>query len=430
MARTLLAAHTITGNQTYLDSGLNWCDSFVRLKNTIDLSTASALATGENHTTGAWWDSGYGTIYFGDTGTAQQALGLCALKLPLGNERRAHYIEAMRQYAAFVQGGCVQHLMHRAHHHTSSVTDLVGKRRIMRSLGLSEAAIQAAFDVDYSGTTTRDTASSLECPPCADKLSSPMPCPGGILKCPAKGGWIDESTGAIGDGWVDGQLTTKPYTCSTATTGAGSMGALAAVLRGAADCDGRLTNCSKEADIAQTVSFKAASFLMASVSSTGTVTGYNWNGDVENRSSMGGVAYIVDGMVQADIIGFTSKHPAAAEAMRLMALDVAHQITDKGCWGVWGSTDQMRSSRVATILQWHERTFKSDPVVTAALARFVDFITSDRSLFNPATGSCAEQHGGFCLLNNTITTGMVGLAVADLLLFNSTFAWGLPPIAT
>ena len=97
---------------------------------------------------------------------------------------------------------------------------------------------------------------------------------------------------------------------------------------------------------------------------------------------------------------------------------------------MWGSTDQMRSSRVATILQWHERTFKSDPVVTAALARFVDFITSDRSLFNPATGSCAEQHGGFCLLNNTITTGMVGLAVADLLLFNSTFAWGLPPIAT
>ena len=74
MARVLLAAHTITGNQTYLDQSLAWCDSFVRLKHTIKTSTASPLATGLNHTTGAWWDSGYGTIYFGDTGTAHQAL--------------------------------------------------------------------------------------------------------------------------------------------------------------------------------------------------------------------------------------------------------------------------------------------------------------------------------------------------------------------
>ena len=86
----------------------------------------------------------------------------------------------------------------------------------------------------------------------------------------------------------------------------------------------------------------------------------------------------------------------------------------------------MRSSRVATLLQWHERTFKSDPAVSAALQHFIDFITSDRALYSPDTGSCG-QHGGFCLMNNTITTGMVGLAVADLLQFNSTYAWGSPP---
>ena len=133
-------------------------------------------------------------------------------------------------------------------------------------------------------------------------------------------------------------------------------------------------------------------------------------------------------MLQAVIIGFAAKYPYGAEAMRRMALNVARQITDKGCWGVWGSPDQMRSSRVATLLQWHERTFKSDPAVSAALTHFVDFITSDRALFSPATGSCAvAKNGGFCLMNNTITTGMVGLVVADLLQFNSTFAWGLPP---
>jgi len=60
MARVLLAAHTVTGNQTYLDEGLRWCDSFVRVKHTITTSSASPLAAGSNHTTGAWWNTGYG----------------------------------------------------------------------------------------------------------------------------------------------------------------------------------------------------------------------------------------------------------------------------------------------------------------------------------------------------------------------------------
>jgi hypothetical protein len=167
-------------------------------------------------------------------------------------------------------------------------------------------------------------------------------------------------------------------------------------------------------------------------------------------------------MVQADILG-PGLDVRVTEAMRLVALDVARQISDKGCWGVWGSPDQMRASRafveklivhfnvenvkitdvcchsagekpsnclagkVATLLQWHERKYPSDPSVSGALQKFVDFVTSDRARFSADTGSCAvPQHGGFCLLNNTITTGMVGLAVADLLQFNSTFAWGPP----
>jgi hypothetical protein len=60
MARVLLAAHTITGNQTYLDEGLRWCDSFVRVKHTITTSAASPLGMGSNQTGGAWWNTGYG----------------------------------------------------------------------------------------------------------------------------------------------------------------------------------------------------------------------------------------------------------------------------------------------------------------------------------------------------------------------------------
>ena len=215
--------------------------------------------------------------------------------------------------------------MHRA---LSAPADLPGKAKVMRSLGLSEAAIQAAFDVDWPRTATATNADPV-CPPRA--VSTPLPCPGGILKCPAEGGWIGKS-GAVGDGWVGSQLTTQSYTCSTATTGAGSFGALAAVLRGAADCDGALTNCSMEANVAEAVSFKAARFLASSIDKiTGWVTGHNFDGETFNHSSMGGVAYITDGIMQAEILGFTAGDKSSAESMRMMALDVAREITDIGC---------------------------------------------------------------------------------------------------
>jgi hypothetical protein len=418
LARVLLAAHSITGNQSYLDEGLRWCDSFVRLKNTITTSVASPLGTGSNKTTGAWWNSGYDTIFFGDTGTAHQALALCAIKLPLGNVRRAHYILAMRQYAAFVQGGCVQH-DDEVTEVQPSVADFPTTANIMRHLGLSEAAIQAAFSVDRpaGAPTARDsTTSPISTYMHASNLNANYPCPGGILNCPAKGGWIAAS-GAVGDGWVEGVLTQKPYSCSTATTGAGSFGALSAVLRGALDCDGPGTNCSVEAKVAKDVSFRAATWLASTVNDSGAVLNYNWDGST-SVSGMGGVAYIADGICQANLLGLDS----ITSAMKLMTLDVARKITDRA-WVTDG-----RSPRVATLLQWHERNFPSDQSVKAALAKFVSFITSRQARFSPTTGSCAvSRGGGFCLMNNTITTGMVGLAVADLLQFNSTFAWGLPP---
>ena len=45
-------------------------------------------------------------IYFGDTGSAHQALALCADSLPAGDARRAAYTEAMDRYFHFVTHGC------------------------------------------------------------------------------------------------------------------------------------------------------------------------------------------------------------------------------------------------------------------------------------------------------------------------------------
>lgn len=171
--------------------------------------------------------------------------------------------------------------------------------------------------------------------------------------------------------------------------------------------------------MAQAVSFKAAEFLASTVNqTTGVVTNYNWDGKT-SASGVGGVAYITDGMCQANILGSRSIAPA----MQAMALGVARKITDTA-WGTDG-----RSPRAATLLQWYLRhTDKPESGVQAALQKFIGFVTSERARYSPATGSCAtSKDGGFCLLNNTITTGMVGLVVADLLQFNSTFAWGEPP---
>ena len=226
LARVLLAAHTITGNASYLDEGLRWCDSFVRAKHTITTSAPSVLAAGRNHTTAAWWNSGYGTIYFGDTGTAHQALSMCAIKLPLGNERRAQYILAMREYGAFVEAGCVQQeglqiteaLARSPHWHHTPMQDLQALAKVMRGLGLSQAAIQAAFDVDWpreqvfeQALLTADEEPCISRSECQTAATAPLPCPGGILKCPPAGrGWIGDH-GAVGDGWVDGLTTLSPY---------------------------------------------------------------------------------------------------------------------------------------------------------------------------------------------------------------------------
>ena len=66
--------------------------------------------------------------------------------------------------------------------------------------------------------------------------------------------------------------------------------------------------------------------------------------------------------------------------------------------------DYVRKRKIDHV--WFDREVSS--FLTQALEKFIAFITSPRARFNSQTGSCAvEQHGGFCLLNNTITTGMV-----------------------
>jgi hypothetical protein len=92
LARTLLAAGTLTGNCSYLDEGLAWCDTF--------------CAQQKNDTSAAGSPAGYwpAEVYFADTGTGVTALAY-AVHLADTPWRKARYMEVLTRYACYVLEG-------------------------------------------------------------------------------------------------------------------------------------------------------------------------------------------------------------------------------------------------------------------------------------------------------------------------------------
>eukprot|EP01051_Picozoa_sp_SAG22_P015919 SAG22_NODE_2155_length_2920_cov_51.291741_2_plen_151_part_00 len=92
LARAMLAAGKLTGNQSYLDEGLAWCDTF--------------CAQQRNETSAGGSPAGFWSeeIYFADTGTGATALAY-AVHLADSPWRKARYMEVLERYAAYVLEG-------------------------------------------------------------------------------------------------------------------------------------------------------------------------------------------------------------------------------------------------------------------------------------------------------------------------------------
>ena len=71
-ARILLAAYTVTGNASYAEEGLRWCDTFVSLQ------IAGPNVTTQTGQPAGYWSDGLKPIdiYLGDAGSATTALAL------------------------------------------------------------------------------------------------------------------------------------------------------------------------------------------------------------------------------------------------------------------------------------------------------------------------------------------------------------------
>ena len=65
-ARVLICTYEITGEQTYLNEAISWCDYFVNAANPVKTSRGNDAVW--------WWDIHNNNLYLADTGTAIHAL--------------------------------------------------------------------------------------------------------------------------------------------------------------------------------------------------------------------------------------------------------------------------------------------------------------------------------------------------------------------
>lgn len=96
LARALLSAYCITGEDRYRDEALRWCRQFV--------SEQVPVVTAAGNPGGWWSDVGpNNNIYLADTGTATSAL-VFALRF-MDADQRAESLAALERYVAFVREG-------------------------------------------------------------------------------------------------------------------------------------------------------------------------------------------------------------------------------------------------------------------------------------------------------------------------------------
>eukprot|EP00040_Diaphanoeca_grandis_P041405 m.262910 g.262910 ORF g.262910 m.262910 type:complete len:434 (-) comp47655_c0_seq1:30-1331(-) len=379
LARVMMATWRVqnqmdgtTPNPEYLQQGLGWCDTLTELQ--ADITSSRGNAAG-------YWGVGYGgpagctpplkgecahggSIYFGDTGTAVTALALC-YRLASGNtSRESAYLTAMEKFAVFVLEG--------------SSTAPVNKKGFVETFVNTTTG---AVGCGYYGCTDR---TSEDC----DRVAGPAG-----LSCPSR----------------------SPYTIATGTTGGAFFAELYAI-----------TKNETYASIANNAMDYEVSVMLASGEVPYILDGANCTSKSTEKECSGvGVwpfdtlAYVTEGLA-AVALHLANSSAAKQQMLKKHMIKQWKPSVDyllrtqnaHGYWGTLGSGDQMRSPRVLTMLSWWvwavDTPTYTDKPVHAAIDAYLTFLQ----------GTGAQGYG---LMDNTITTGMVGVAVADAIVFGASF---------
>lgn len=121
------------------------------------------------------------------------------------------------------------------------------------------------------------------------------------------------------------------------------------------------------------------------------------------------MSYVAEGVLAVDAF-LPHMHAELAAAFTPSVQWLVRTQNADGTWGTMQSSDQQRSPRVATLLSWYLRTVGPDAGVQAALSKFMSFLAV------PANSKT------FGVKSLSITSGFVGIAVADFVQYGSTFS--------
>ena len=386
LARLLLSTYilqpTESKNPIYKTQALGWCDTFTSLQ--ADLTSSHGNPAG-------YWGVGYGglencsvplrgdcahsgDIYFGDTGTAVTALALCwwhadddANTSESGTTtttRKANYLSALQKYATFVLEG-------------SLVPPYNKKGTVASFINAHTGSVGCGY---YKATNrTEENCANIPGP--------------SSLNCPS----------------------VHPYTIATGTTGGAFFAQLYAITGNVTYANVAYNAMQYDASVVLRDSTGEVPYILDGTNCTTLDSTTN-----QECQSVGGpwpfdtISYVVEGLAAASLhlpksMVNTTKW---MEQWKPTVDFLLKEQNNEGFWGVLGSGDLMRSPRCLTLLSWWVKTVDTssyrDTPVHDAIDKYLVYLMKK---VDPEYG----------LKLNTITTGMVGLAVSDALSFGSTF---------
>lgn len=220
--------------------------------------------------------------------------------------------------------------------------------------------------------------------------------PQGLGREASKGWVIGEGPdkGALGCGYYRGHLSLKPYTIATATTGGAFFAELFAI-----------TSNPRYRQVAA----DATRWLIKIRQHDGELP-YILDGGRLKDWPLDTLSYCVEAFVAADMYLHDSdlhRH-LGKELQQTVRWFLGRQNPD-GSWGKLRTADQRRSPRAVTLLTWYYRQVQADPKIADSVRRYCLYLLDPKN---------STAYG---VKELVITSGFVGLALADVLSHGCTF---------
>jgi hypothetical protein len=291
------------------------------------------------NTIGGYWDTGYSEVYIADTGTAIAALSMCYDNIkPSNTERRALYQDALLKYDQWVRFG------------------------------------------------------SKETPKCYFKKN----CEYDGNKGEVANTFINQSTGALSDGYYKNAINLMPYTIATATYGGVGYAEMYAL--------GIAKNLNAKF---KDISTKAVKWILSKRESNGEIPYIITPPSPPGSHIYQSITYSTEAFVDASLRFNDTMYDDLKSSLRKTVKYLLDKQGESGILIVNGTQgEQQRSPRALSLWQWYLQNVKDeDP-------KFLDRIQSGTNKYIQFIYNNFDKYG---LNQYALVSGFVGLVLADMI---------------